>query len=187
VGGVILDSGGNLYGTTFGGGAFAGGTIYKIDSAGTETLLYSFGKVAEDGANPEASLIRDSAGNFYGTTNGGGTAKLGTVFKLDSSGHETILHTFTGGTDGANPDGALVRDSAGNLYGTATFGGSANYGVVFEIDASGKETILHTFSGQSDGGNPQSTLILDPAGNLYGSAGGGGGGARYGTLFKLVP
>lgn len=189
VGGLTLDSAGNLYGTTFGGGSAGGGTIFKINSAGVETILYNFGQTPNDGLNPESSLLRDSAGNLYGTTNAGGTSQLGTVFKLDSAGTETILHNFTGSSDGANPSAGLVRDSASNFYGTTTFGGAPGYGVIFKIDTTGKETILYTFTGQTDGGNPQTSLILDSAGNLYGTSGGGagGGGAAFGTVFKLVP
>lgn len=188
VGGVILDSAGNLYGTTFGGGAHSKGTVYKIDTSGKETLLYSFGQNSTDGVGPEDAPTRDASGNLYGTTNTGGRASLGTVFKVDSSGKETVLHSFTGGSDGANPSGGLVLGPAGNLYGATTFGGTANFGVLYEIDSMGKETILHTFSGLSDGGNPQATLTRDAAGNLYGTAGGGtGNGAFYGTLFEFTP
>jgi uncharacterized repeat protein (TIGR03803 family) len=188
VGGLTLDSAGNIYGTTFGGGAHSQGTVFKIDTLGKESLLYSFGQISGDGSGPEATLILDSSGNLYGTTNGGGSAGMGTAFKLDSTGKETILHSFTGGNDGANPSAGLEFDSAGNLYGVTTFGGSANFGVLYEIDTTGKETILHTFSGLSDGGNPQASLIRDAAGNLYGTASGGArNGAFYGTLFEFTP
>jgi uncharacterized repeat protein (TIGR03803 family) len=188
VGGLTLDSAGNLYGTTYGGGTHNLGTVFKIDSAGKESLLYSFGQTSNDGSGPEATLLRDSSGNLYGTTYGGGTAAMGTVFKIDSSGKETVLHSFAGGADGANPNGGLVQDPAGNLYGVTPFGGTANYGVLYEIDTTGKETVLHTFSGLSDGGNPQATLTRDAAGNLYGAAGDGSTqGAQWGALFKFTP
>ena len=140
--GLVRDSTGHLYGTTFAGGASNAGTVFKLNKAGKETVLYSFMDGA-DGAGPEAGLIRDSAGNLYGTTayGGGGTAcsgGCGTVFKLDTTGHETLLHSFAGGADGALPEADLVQDSAGNLYGTTYNGGGtgcggAGCGVVFEV------------------------------------------------------
>jgi uncharacterized repeat protein (TIGR03803 family) len=186
--GVVLDAKGDLYGTTSGGGlySFGGyGTVFKLDPTGKETVLYTF-MGANDGSSPEAGLIRDSHGNLYGTTYLGGTGGAGTVFKVDAHGQETVLHNFTGGSDGWLPSGgSLVRDSAGNLYGTTPQGGSNDFGVVFKIDAKGNETILHTFSG-SDGKIPYGTLILDTAGNLYGTTyqGGAYGG---GVVFKIAP
>ena len=185
VAGLVLDAKGNLYGTTSQGGPSFAGNVFKVDPAGKETTLYTF-TGSTDGGDPEAGVIRDSHGNLYGTTNFGGTENAGTVFKVDPQGHETVLHNFTGGSDGWLPIGAsLVRDSAGNLYGTTPQGGSTDFGVVFKIDAKGHETILHTFSG-SDGKIPYGTLILDKAGNLYGTTyqGGAHGG---GVVFKIAP
>jgi uncharacterized repeat protein (TIGR03803 family) len=189
--GLIRDAAGNLYGTTQYGGnssCFGGcGTVFKLDTAGTETVLYTF-TGGTDGANPVASLIRDSAGNLYGTTYGGGASNLGTVFKLDTTGTETVLHSFTGAPDGANPTAALVRDAAGNLYGTTFAGGLASgTGTVFKLDATGTETVLHTFSGYpTDGARPTAALIRDAAGNLYGTTSVGGA-SKFdgGTVFKL--
>jgi uncharacterized repeat protein (TIGR03803 family) len=143
--GLVRDTSGNLYGTTFHGGIVDCdcGTIFKVDKTGSETILYSFTGGA-DGANPAASLIRDSVGNLYGTTVQGGVAGCnpysgcGVVFKLDALGTETVLYSFTGGTDGANPATPLTLDSSGNLYGTAELGGEAGCngsgcGVVFKI------------------------------------------------------
>jgi uncharacterized repeat protein (TIGR03803 family) len=186
--GVVLDAEGNLYGTTWLGGLqnFGGyGTVFKVDPMGKESVLYTF-TGSNDGGTPQAGVIRDSHGNLYGTTNYGGTDSAGTVFKVDPHGHETVLHNFTGGSDGWLPVGAsLVRDSAGNLYGTTPQGGSNDFGVVFKIDAKGNATILHTFSG-SDGKIPYGTLILDKAGNIYGTTyqGGAHGG---GVVFKIAP
>src|ERR1022692_1804313 len=129
--GLIRDSAGNLYGTTSSGGAAEAGVVFKVDTAGQETVLYSF-PGATDGAMPWAGVIRDSAGNLYGTTSQGGTAGAGTVFKIDAAGHETILYTFTGGADGIYPYAGVIEDSAGNLYGTTAGGGAA--GVVYEVD-----------------------------------------------------
>jgi uncharacterized repeat protein (TIGR03803 family) len=185
---VVLDAKGNLYGTTSGGGlySFGGyGTVFKVDPAGKETVLYTF-MGANDGSSPEAGVIRDSQGSLYGTTNLGGTEAAGTVFTVDLQGHETVLHNFAGGSDGWLPlGGSLVRDSAGNLYGTTPQGGSNDFGVVFKIDTKGNETALHNFSG-SDGKIPYGTLFLDRAGNLYGTTyeGGAYGG---GVVFKIAP
>jgi len=192
--GVIEDSAGNLYGTTSVGGKWGAGVVYKVDPAGRETVLYSF-TGGDDGQGPSYGVVRDTSGNLYGTTNTGGTAGVGAVYKLDPSGKETVLHSFTGLKDGSNPDG-VVRDSAGNLYGTTTFGGAADDGAVYKLDPSGKETVLHSFTGLSDGGEPQAGVILDAAGNLYGTAtcgGGTGPGMGYclhggaGVIYKVEP
>jgi uncharacterized repeat protein (TIGR03803 family) len=149
-----------------------------------------------DGSFPEAGLIFDSAGNLYGTTEIGGTYNAGTAFKLSpASGGgytEMVLHSFTYGSDGAVPTAGLIFDSAGNLYGTTSYGGNptSNSGAVFELSpASGggyTETVLHNFTGGSDGGNPYASLVLDSAGNLYGTAEGGGT-SNNGTVFKMSP
>ncbi len=180
-GGVIRDSSGNLYGTTFRGGPWNAGVVYMLSPAGQETVLYAFTGGA-DGAVPEGPLVRDPAGNFYGTTVVGGTGNAGVVFMLDTAGHETVLHRFTGGADGRAPYPGVVRDSAGNLYGTTNSGGFDGRGVVYKLDASGKETVLHTFTTR-EGKNPQG-VIRDPAGNLFGVTQGGGLG-RAGTVFRL--
>ena len=137
--GVIGDSGGNLYGTTYAGGIAQGkagyGTVFKLDTSGALTVLHRFSGGA-DGANPYSGVIQDAAGNLYGATYYGGSG-YGVVFKLDTNGKETVLYTFKGGADGANPFAGLVMDSAGNLYGTTYYGGigkgSAGFGVVFKI------------------------------------------------------
>ena len=188
--GVVLDAKGNLYGTTSGGGLydFGGyGTVFKVDPAGTETVLYTF-MGSNDGGTPEAGVTRDAQGNLYGTTYSGGTDGAGTVFKVDTNGQETVLYNFTGGADGGFPvEASLVRDSAGNLYGTTPQGGASSFGVVFKIDTAGKETVLHNFSfSGSDGKIPYGTLALDKSGNLYGTTyeGGAYGG---GVVFKIAP
>jgi uncharacterized repeat protein (TIGR03803 family) len=183
--GVVLDTEGNLYGTTFGGGSSGAGTVFKVDPIGEETVFYAF-TGSTDGGYPEAGVIRDSKGNLYGTTYSGGTDSLGTVFEVNANGQETVLHNFAGGSDGALPLGAsLARDSAGNLYGTTPQGGSTDFGVVFKIDTRSNETVLHTFSA-TDGKIPYGTLIIDKAGNLYGTTyqGGAYGG---GVVFKIAP
>ena len=188
---VVLDAG-TLYGTTSGGGATPGpggpGVVFKIDTAGHETVLYSFSGGA-DGDQPEAGVMLDPAGNLYGTTHLGGSAKgdngLGTVFMLSASGIETA-YRFPPPADGGNPNAGVVRDSAGNLYGTTLVGGTANAGVIYKLDTTGRETVLYNFTGGADGAHPYSNMILDPAGNLYGTANSGGT-AGWGTLYKLSP
>jgi uncharacterized repeat protein (TIGR03803 family) len=185
-GGLILDSTGNLYGTTVNGGS-GYGVVFKLDPAGQETVLYTFTGGA-DGCNPYAGLIFDSAGNLYGTTqfggSGQGTAGFGVVFEVSPAGQETVLYTFTGGADGGNPVGGLIFDSAGNLYGTGSGGYTVAWGVVFELNTAGQETVLYTFTGGADGGLPYSGVIRDSAGNLYGTT--NYGGASYaGVVFKV--
>jgi uncharacterized repeat protein (TIGR03803 family) len=188
--GVIQDSAGNLYGTTYEGGASESGVVFKLDTTGTETVLYSFTGGA-DGGNPEAGVIRDSAGNLYGTTPFGGVsgvcyAGCGVVFKLDTSGTETVLYSFTGGADGGSPNAGVIRDSAGNLYGTTPIGGASGYGVVFKLDTTGTETALYSFTGGADGGYPAAGVIQASAGNLYGTTQAGGV-SGSGVVFKLDP
>jgi uncharacterized repeat protein (TIGR03803 family) len=191
----LLKQGNFLYGTTIGGGAYSLGTIFKLDTSGKETVLYSFGSGgATDGIVPVAGLIMDSAGNLYGTTQYGGVYNLGTIFKLDTNGNETVLYSFGSGgaTDGANPGAGLIMDSAGNLYGTTNSGGAYNSvfsngnGTIFKLDTNGNETVLYSFGagGLRDGNFPRAGLIMDSAGNLYGTTSGGGA-VGAGTIFKL--
>jgi uncharacterized repeat protein (TIGR03803 family) len=164
---VISDQSGNFYGTTFIGGSSGHGVVFKLDAAGHETVLWSF-TGGNDGGNPNSSLILDSAGDLYGTALSGGAENVGVVFKVDLSGHETVLYTFTDGNSGCDPDGSLVMDSDGNLYGATTYCGAFGFGLVFKLDPSGNETVLHAFTGGASGANPNGSLALDSAGNLYG-------------------
>jgi uncharacterized repeat protein (TIGR03803 family) len=155
-------------------------------------VLYLFQSGA-DGVQPEDSLVFDSAGNLYGTTVGGGTGRYGTVFKLTpSSGGvwtESSLYSFTGSTDGGTPYASLVFDAAGNLYGTASSGGALNNGVVFELtptQGTWTEKILYDFAGGTDGSSPESPLIFDSAGKLYGTTRNGGT-SGCGAVFELQP
>jgi uncharacterized repeat protein (TIGR03803 family) len=202
-GGLVADSQGNLYGTTEVGGSSTEcsnsgcGTVFKITTAGVETILYRFTGGA-DGSNPRGNLVVDGQGNVYGTTSGGGNLPClrnqfgcGVVFKVDASGNETVLHAFRGGTDGAYPASGLVLDSAGNLYGTASQGGDTSCdasgngcGVVFKIDPSGSETVLYTFQFTDALGSYVSNLILDSAGNLYGTTEYGGV-DQDGSIFEV--
>jgi uncharacterized repeat protein (TIGR03803 family) len=200
-GGLIMDAAGNLYGTTEEGGTTGWGVVFELSpSSGgswTENLLYSF-LGGSDGATPFGGVIFDPAGNLYGTTEGGGSAQLGTVFKLTPSAGswtESVLHSFTGGSDGAGTLGAmpgLSIDVAGNLYGTTPVGGdlTCKCGIVFELSpGSGgqwTETVLHNFTsfpGDGTGGLP---LIVDASGVLYGTSSVGGS-ANDGAIFVVTP
>jgi len=136
--GVVRDAQGNLFGTTAYGGAGDEGTVFKVTPDGTETVLHSFAG-GTDGAHPVAGLVLDAQGNLYGTAASGGDLSCGSgggcgvVFEVTPAGAEKILHTFTGGMDGAYPYAGLVFDSQGNLYGTTVLGGSSGGGVVFEV------------------------------------------------------
>ncbi len=131
--GVVLDSHGNIYGTTYDGGTYGFGTVFKLDTSGNLTALYSFGLISNDGKYPEASVVLDSEGNLYGTTTKGGTYGDGTVFEINTVGNETVLHSFGATKDGKTPYGALVFDTHGNLYGTTYGGGVKGHGTVFKL------------------------------------------------------
>jgi uncharacterized repeat protein (TIGR03803 family) len=152
--------------------------------AQTEVVLHSFSGPPK-GANPYAGLVRDISGNFYGTAPTGGDYNQGVVYELSTSGRVTVLYSFTGDADGGAPHAAVILDSAGNLYGTTTTGGSANLGVAYELDAAGNETVLHSFAGGTDGATPSSGLTMDASGNLYGTTSSGGSG-NSGTVYKLT-
>jgi uncharacterized repeat protein (TIGR03803 family) len=171
-------------------GALLGAALVAVagfsSTAATQelTTLYSFtGGGTGDGANPDAGLIADPAGNLYGTTINGGTSGQGTVFQLDPSGNLTVLHSFAGG-DGSRPGAGLIADAAGNLYGTTINGGAQDAGTVFQLTPSGTLNVLYSFTGGADGALPFAGLIADAAGNLSGTTIGGDG---PGTVFQLTP
>jgi uncharacterized repeat protein (TIGR03803 family) len=197
--GVILDQAGNLYGTTVGGGTYANGTAFELSPKASggwkEKILHSFNN--NDGIGPQASLVFDSSGNLYGTTRIGGAHNYGAVFELapkaDGTWAEKVVHSFTFG-DGSNPEGSLIFDSLGNLYGTTFEGGAHNNaGVVFELSPkTGVEEVLHSFDPRNhlDGAGPTASLIFDASGNLYGTTSEGGTGTcKYGcgTVFEITP
>jgi uncharacterized repeat protein (TIGR03803 family) len=193
---LIMDQSGKLYGTTSAYGTARAGTVFVLspNTGGgfTESVLYTFSG-GSDGAGPISTLIMDGDGNLYGTTNGGGAQNSGAVFELTPNGggyNESVLYSFQGGTDGKNPQAALLRDEVGNLYGTTTAGGSANSGTLFELKPAGNgtyaESVLYSFTGGADGETPYSCPILDASGNLYGTTYNGGN-YGAGTVFKLVP
>ena len=194
---LLASTSGGFYGLTYRGGAFGFGTVFKLDTSGNEVVLYSF-TGGNDGSYPNG-LVQDAAGNLYGTTNGGGTSGFGTVFKLSPDGTETLLHSFSSVPDGQYPSGGLVQDAAGNLYGTTLVGGpyqecgfwDTGCGIVFKISPKGEETTFYSFYYEGkeplDGEQPSGTLILDAAGNLYGTTQDGGGDGLYGMVYKLSP
>jgi uncharacterized repeat protein (TIGR03803 family) len=166
-----------------------------VDTTGKETTLYNFTGGGDGGYPVQGELTLDAAGNIYGTAGIGGSGGFGVVYKLDPSGQQTVLYSFTGGVDGGWPHAGVVRDTAGNLYGTAQTGGDPacgngfGCGVVFKVDTTGRETILHNFEGDSDGVQPFGNLVLDAAGNLYGTTYIGGTSANClggcGVIFKV--
>jgi uncharacterized repeat protein (TIGR03803 family) len=191
-GGLMRDASGSLYGTTVAGGAFNSGTVFKW-FRGKETILYGF-KGTPDAAYPGGTLVRDPSGNFYGTTGDGGASGVGgAVFKLDTTGNETVIYSFCSQNpngiclDGKTPNGGLIMDAKGNLYGTTLYGGNTDGGTVFKLDASGNETVLYSFcpvqGSCTDGAGPEAGLVMDARGNLYGTT--PFGGAENGVVFKL--
>jgi len=192
--GVIFGAGGSLYGTVFGGAS--GSIAFELTPSGsgvwTESVLYNLPN-GIDVASASA-LVADASGNLYGTTASGGDYDGGTVFELTPATGggwtEKILHSFsTSGKDGYFPPGGLIFDGKGNLYGTTEWGGTGN-GTVFELTPSANgnwtEKILHAFSTNGeDGNNPNASLVIDGAGNLFGTTTYGGTG--YGTAFELTP
>lgn len=212
--GLSMDRAGNFYGTASGGGNIGGacgtwgcGTVFKLKRSGSGWILspiYTF--TGPDGNSPQARVILGPDGNLYGTTNYGGTADAGTVFKLSPPPttcksalcpwRETVLYSFQGGMDGEEPQyGDLLFDQQGNIYGTTPYGGSPGSncyqtcGVVYELTPSNggwSESVLYRFQGENDGATPYAGLILDSAGDLYGTA--VNGGADYdGVVYKLSP
>jgi uncharacterized repeat protein (TIGR03803 family) len=204
-GGLMADSNGNLFGTTSQGGTANQGTVFELVKSGnsyTQNILYSFAGGATDGASPYGGLVADSSGNLFGTTQEGGAQALGTVFELVKNGNsytENVLYSFAGGaSDGAHPDGTLIMDGAGNLFGTTHHGGgssiSIGVGTVFEMVKNGSNynapTILHGFAGGADGSYLQFGVIADASGNLFGTTNQGGDPSAdprgNGTVFELV-
>jgi len=184
--GLIRDEAGNLYGTTAGCGSSNVGTIFKLNSAGKFTLLHSFAGNPSDGGQPlYGRLTMDKSGDLFGVTEGGGTDDNGALYKLNKSGTLTLLHSFLGGTDGCLPWGSVVQDEAGNLYGTTYYCGSNGEGVIWKVSKKGKETILHSFSfSSSDGCRPSAGVVRDSEGNLYGVTTACGA-YNHGTLYEL--
>ncbi len=185
---LILASDGNLYGTTEYGGADNLGTVFKITLAGVETQLYSFVRNGADGSYPKAGVIQASDGNFYGMTSAGGTTNGGTIYRVNSTGVETVLYSFNQSslsTDGYAPRANLLQASDGNIYGTTNDGGINGPGIIFKITPDGIETVLHSFGNGTDGSFPQAGLFQDSQGNFYGTTYVGGANGS-GAVFKLT-
>ena len=188
---VVADAAGVLYGATQEGGSHLRGAIYAFDpGSGHASVLYAFGgNGGSAGQHPTDELVRDSAGNLYGTTQEGGPGGLGTVFKIDAQTHAlTVLHAFTGGSDGAIPSGGLVIDPRDNLFGITLAGGASDCGTVYRVSRRGVETQVYAFGGTRSSGGclPTSALALDSAGHLYGATLSGGKRGR-GTVYRLTP
>jgi uncharacterized repeat protein (TIGR03803 family) len=182
---LVIDSAGNLYGSTVQGGDFSSGTVFQLSRSGagwTHTVLYSFTGGA-DGAEPYKGVTLDTHGNIYGTTvsGGGGSCEggCGVVFKLTNSGGtwtQTVIHQFTGGSDGSGPGSGLTFDRQGNLYGMTPTGGTYGLGVVYQLQPHTKGTanatwtlnVVHAFTGGDDGSSASAGRLILHAGNLYG-------------------
>lgn len=190
MGGLLLDSSGNLYGTASacghgGGSKTCLGAVFEVSAGGTYVTLHQFAKKKSDGARPTyGNLVMDNTGSLYGVTLDGGSADKGVVYRLAPNGKLTVLYSFRGGTkDGCYPDGTLAVDAAGNFYGTTRGCGSSNHGMIWRVTKKGKETVLHNFAGgTSDGCSPLAGVVRDPEGDLYGATlycGANGDGALY--------
>ncbi|HLW69023.1 MAG TPA: choice-of-anchor tandem repeat GloVer-containing protein [Candidatus Binataceae bacterium] len=197
--GVIVDKSGNLYGTTPG----PGGSVFSLTPPAVAgdpwgvTIIHEFpSSGSDDGSNPVASLLA-GRGALFGTTQDGGASNLGTVFEVTppatagGSWGESVLYSFTGGSDGSQPVASLIADSSGILYGTAQLGGASGLGTVFSLKPPSSagpwtESVLHSFTGGSDGSQPVAGLVADRSGTLYGTTQFGGA-SNSGTVFALTP
>jgi uncharacterized repeat protein (TIGR03803 family) len=198
---VVEGGDGNFYGTTFAGGKYASGSIFKVTPAGAETILYSFcagGGLCADGQGPAAGLLEGNDGNFYGLTTGGGAYPSGnaggTLFRITRAGVYTLMHSFCGYQiyapciDGGNPQGALILGADGNFYGATRGGGANGTGAAFKMTPTGVETMIYSFQGDTDnnasGLDPIAGLIQGRDGDFYGVTNPGGTWSE-GTVFRL--
>ena len=179
-GGVVVDSEGNLYGTTYRGGGHSVGSVFELAPDGTESFLHRF-RTKNDGTNPYSAMIMDNEGNLYGTTVEGGSLNCtgsgcGTIFRIKPDGTETI-YPLKGPSGGSQPFGGVLLDGTGYFFGTANGGGSSGLGVVFRMSSAGAERVLHNFAGGQDGSYPYGGVVMDKKGDLYGTTTFGGNGA----------
>ncbi len=188
-GGPTLDASGNLYGTTYAGGTFGAGNVYRLSPSGSSweyKSLYSFASANWMGTGL-AGTLAIYHGALYGTTEGGGY--LGTAFTVFPSGNclrESVAHSFGHGNDGNEPIGGIVVDKAGNLYGTTLLGGVNGNGTVYQITRSKGERVIYSFTGGVNAVNPASAVTLDAEGNIYGTTSFGGANG-VGAIYKLSP
>jgi len=191
---LTMDESGNLYGVTWGGGAYGYGVLYELSKKGKFIVLHSFNNSSSDGCYPYGSVLMDKAGDFYGTTSGCGSYYYGTIWKVSKKGKETILHNFAGSpSDGCTPYAGVAQDAKGNLYGVTT-GCGANYynGTLYELSAKGTLTLLHSFDG-ADGEDPVGEVLRSSTGTLFGTTYYGGTSncriyySTCGTVWSYVP
>jgi len=185
--GLVQGKDGNLYGTTFGGGANGAGTVYKYSpNGGTPTTVYAFGASNTDGSAPYASLALGNDGNLYGTNSAGGANGKGTVFQITPAGALTTLHAFGASNDGAEPSANLILGSDGSFYGTTQTGGDFGGGTIYKITSSGVTTTFYSFGGvDNDAASPYAGLTQASDGNFYGTTTLGGANGE-GAVFKLT-
>jgi uncharacterized repeat protein (TIGR03803 family) len=193
--GIVQGTDGNFYGATnFGGNGNCPsgcGTVFRITPAGAETVLYFFTGAA-DGGDPNG-VVEGSDGNFYGTAAYGGIANsscgasgCGVVFRLTPAGAESVVYSFSGGTNGLQPV-SLIQGTDGNFYGTTVYGGQLNYGTVFKVTAAGAQAVLHSFAGGKDGQLPQQTQLIEGSdGSFYGTVPYGGA-SSLGVVYRITP
>jgi len=180
--GVVRDHDGNLYGIADQGGANGLGTIFEITAAGKEKVLHTF-TGGKDGSAYYSGLTIDKKGNLYGTTPGGGTHQVGSVFELTPKHKVALLYSFKDKKDGSSPGAGVFRDKTGDLFGTTFAGGAKDNGVVFRVTG-GSETVLHAFTGTEEGSEPYGTVVVDAKKNIYGSTYLGGA-FGFGEVFKV--
>ena len=160
------------------------GTVFEIDTSNNFSVLHNFAGGASDGSTPYGGLVIDASGNLFGTTSLGGSTASGTIFEINSAASFSVLYSFTGGSDGANPKAGLTIDPSGNLYGAASGGGSGN-GTIFKFSTTTGFSLLHSFAGGADGSTPYAgSGHRRLPGNLYGTTYYGGSGSE-GTVFRI--
>ncbi|MGN6619290.1 MAG: choice-of-anchor tandem repeat GloVer-containing protein [Ilyomonas sp.] len=183
-GNLMQNSDGSFYGTTRSGGANNAGTIFKLTTSGTFSVIHSF-VAATEGSTANGSLVKGKDGNLYGMTHDDGPYGSGTVFKVTTAGELTVLAAFDGSEKGSAPYESLVKGKDSAYYGTTFSGGKYGYGTIFKI-CGGATTVLHSFNRNTDGGRPKGSLVLASDGNFYGVTPEGGS-KGYGTIFRITP
>jgi uncharacterized repeat protein (TIGR03803 family) len=184
LGHLVRGADGNMYGTSYQGGTYGHGTIFKVTSAGVVTVLKHL-NLSVDGGYPKGSLLLASDGNFYGTVSGGSPNNGGAIFRITPAGVYTIVRSLSINTDGGRPAGSLIQATDGNLYGLNYAGGASSYGTIFRLSLTGVYTVLKVFN-NVDGSNPYGSLVQATDGNFYGMTYGGGT-VKFGVIFKMTP